>query len=1054
MKRRVLLLVTTLTALGGAFYVYYLAVGGGGDGGRSRPKISPVNGGPLTTRSRWDFADANELYIEDRDVQGRLKAVYRARQWDRRSDGTHVLTDPRVTIYHRGGQQTVLRADRAEVYAEQLARGLDVRRARLEGNVCVFFDPYDRPERVALDERREDIVRVFVDHLELDRERLTILTDSAVTVFSPQADIYGAGLLLSWNESPRELRMLRVEHGQYMAVYQVPEALDMLTVPGGRTPGGAPDANAAASRPASGGPRSVAAASAPAASRPATRGGEAPAANRYRAEFHDSVKVARGSRRLYGADVLALRFDWDSSQRGQEGSPFRRRRPPTTRPAGAPATRPATGPTSRPAEQEPLEIFWTGPLVIRPEGHTDTPQRNRYDVEAAGEKLVLSEPRASATCSRLFFHHPQRAGRLVGEPGRPARLVLAEGAEVSCPTIRFEPAVGRAYLQGAGYMVRRFHGDLPQAKAVALIENEEPNRPPEGERIAWADHVDLTFTQERAAPGKPLRQFINTADFHGGVELRRPAEDDDVRCRLLRVRMARGKWQSAYPAEAVAAGGVAARQEGSDLSAQKVTVRFREVPPAERKAGGEARSAVEPAAVVAEGNVRLRDRRDPNAEPLEALCDAVTSDLIARTAVLTGAPAVVRQGPNSMAGGTIRLDQLGQAAAVDGNGTLHFLTKKDLDGRELAQPRPIAIAWADRMSYQGLRNAATFDGKVVLDSGLNHMACRQMQVFFAAGEPAARPAASRPATAPATRPAAAVAAAPRRRQRLGVDIERYSRRRISMIVADDDVLMQSRAVDERERILRRLQLTGGKLIYDAATNRVTMPGPGNFLAEDYQAPRRRRGDANDEASAAVDRPSQTGFQWEKSMQLSQDDRMVRLEGNTNMVHRSGAQIVLADELPVPRDTWGRLPAGRKTLLRCETMIAKFGPPEQPATRPATRPGGPAATRPTSRPAGDLLEAGPRLGPLELFSAGGDVNLKDGPRQVLGQRIVYNRDKDHPDKELVIVWGFREDRPPANAVLVHEDPATGRSQTWSSPKIIWYRRDNRIVTEQVTGAGGR
>jgi len=173
-----------------------------------------------------------------------------------------------------------------------------------------------------------------------------------------------------------------------------------------------------------------------------------------------------------------------------------------------------------------------------------------------------------------------------------------------------------------------------------------------------------------------------------------------------------------------------------------------------------------------------------------------------------------------------------------------------------------------------------------------------------------------------------------------------------------------------------------------------------------------------------------------------------------MVHRSGAQIVLADELPVPRDTWGRLPAGRKTLLRCETMIAKFGPPEQPATRPATRPGGPAATRPTSRPAGDLLEAGPRLGPLELFSAGGDVNLKDGPRQVLGQRIVYNRDKDHPDKELVIVWGFREDRPPANAVLVHEDPATGRSQTWSSPKIIWYRRDNRIVTEQVTGAGGR
>lgn len=256
-----------------------------------------------------------------------------------------------------------------------------------------------------------------------------------------------------------------------------------------------------------------------------------------------------------------------------------------------------------------------------------------------------------------------------------------------------------------------------------------------------------------------------------------------------------------------------------------------------------------------------------------------------------------------------------------------------------------------------------------------------------------------------------------------------------MVLADKDVTLQSRRENAGKQLVRRIQLTGDKLIYDAQTSRLTMLGYGTFMAEDYQKPKEQRQAGPDGLVAAVGRPSQTAFQWNDSMQFSQQDRLVVLDGNVKMVHRSGDKVVLTDNLNVPRDVWGKLEAGRRTVLTCGNMMAKFAEPEKsPRTRPA---------------AGDLSEEGPDLGPLQLFSATRDVNLKDGPWQVLAQRLIYNREKD-----LAVIWGFVEGERPANATVLYEDPTTGRSQSWSSPRIIWYRQNNKIVTEEVTGAGGR
>ncbi len=1092
MKRRILLVLTTLAALLGAFYVYTLVAGREGLDNPREPN-TPVLASPTTTpagEGTGPVRDAQDVEIIARDERGRLQGRYQAALWDRRADGAQVLTKPRVELYQKDGRQIILRADKAELYGQELNRGINVRRARLSGNVTIYFDPSRQPERLPVEQRPDEVVRVHVEEVDFDREHLTITTDKRVTVFSPEADIYGRGMTISWNESPRELLLLRIEHGEYMAVYNVPAELDMIALPG-KEPTTAP----------LGGPRPAAsapAASAPTASQPATDPNKPLPRNQYQAQFHDGVKVIHRNRRLSGADVLTLKFDWDDSWRKDSSSDNifglsrRNRRGEGVAPASGPATAPSatTQPASLPAAvpsattrpgqgAEPMEIYWTGPLVIVPTGRTETPSRGTYDLLAEGKRVVLTDARATVLCRRFSYQHPRRSGWLEGGPGLPVRLLLSEGADVACDRIDFDRATGNARLHGAGHMARRFPNGLSQTQAVELIETDDPDLLPASERITWAKGADLKFTDEAVTRnGKTTtRQFIQQADFHQGVVLRESADPngDAVECDDLAVAMGHNARGSSYLKTAVAIGNVRARQEGANISAGKVTVDFVEDnrPRAARSAPAAGdlslASGASPSRIVAEGGVAMTNRSDPNAELLTASADRMVSELIEndlsrRTAVLTGrleAPARIEQGSNKLIGREIRLDQTDDSAAVDGAGTLDFVTKKDASGNDLPEPRAVKVQWAKSMNYSGKKRTAEFTGDVTLDSALDDVRCQELQLVFTdqlgepnqpprtamAAPPAGAPVAASPAGGSAKDAVADTAKKPAVRGRasslggMAVSMEQYNRRRISMIFAEKDIVLRSRREDEKNRLVRRMQLAGEKLIYDAESERITMLGRGTLMSEDYDKPRPPKA-AADGSIAAVDRPSQSAFAWNKSMVLSQKDRVVTLEGGVIMDHRSGDQIVGKDKLNVPRDQWGTLPAGRKTRLECDTMTARFG---EPVNTPATQP----STRPARRSGGDPLREGPTMGPLDLFSATGDVSLKDGPRHVLAQRLIYNRDKD-----LAVVWGFLEGKPPAKGSITYEDPQTGRTQTVASPKFIWYRRDNRIFSEDVSATGGR
>ena len=98
-----------------------------------------------------------------------------------------------------------------------------------------------------------------------------------------------------------------------------------------------------------------------------------------------------------------------------------------------------------------------------------------------------------------------------------------------------------------------------------------------------------------------------------------------------------------------------------------------------------------------------------------------------------------------------------------------------------------------------------------------------------------------------------------------------------------------------------------------------------------------------------------------------------------------------------------------------------------------------------------MSRGPRLGPLELFTATDDVNLKDGPVQILGCRLVYDRKKAE-----AVVWGSLPGKPVKNARVYDEDPVSGKSRSWASPTITVFfegREIKEVVTKGVTGQGG-
>jgi len=581
---------------------------------------------------------------------------------------------------------------------------------------------------------------------------------------------------------------------------------------------------------------------------------------------------------------------------------------------------------------------------------------------------------------------------------------------------------------------------------------------PAGERIAWQGGVLANLEEEKVALADGTAEthlFIKDATFKKQVAFTRPRSEDSLRCDdTLQVWMARGTRRAGrrsrrYLRQAEASGNVTARQAGSDICADQMTVTFAEVlrkepttAPVEtgkQHGDGGDRWGVRPVRLFAKGNVRAGDQQDD--ELVRAFADTLEleTDGPWQTGVLRGKPARpddlarIVQGDSALHGREIRLDQARESVIVEGPGKTQFRTDRGLDGRPLSEPRPVEVTWAKGMEFDGPTNKATFEGDVLLNSGDSTMSCGKMVLILE--KPTAT---NRPAKLVESEPPRKPGQKKPRRLRLEM-ASNFRNHRLAQIDLQDQVVMTRVVPRQGGGLLKRTRMDCRNLTWDARTGETIILGAGTMSAEDYALGSSKDPKADRSGAARrpawLDRPSQTLFWWKEKMRVSgkrPEGREVFLKGDVVMKHRSGDQIVWKQALKL--SVLGKLPAGRRTDLSCDQLTAMFSEPQRRAT-----------SQPTSAPA-QRLAAEVFLGRLRSFHAEGRVDLTDGRRTIAGHRLNYDR-----KRELVLVEG-KDNRA---ASLIYQDATGAASKRVESPRIEIYLQDGEIIhvkTGEITVGG--
>ena len=558
-----------------------------------------------------------------------------------------------------------------------------------------------------------------------------------------------------------------------------------------------------------------------------------------------------------------------------------------------------------------------------------------------------------------------------------------------------------------------------------------------------ADSIAVTFGTKRSrdAGGQMIERLVG----RGHVVMTRDA--DRVSCRELDVSVTTDKDGRTMPRTATAMGDVTAQQHERTIQARdKLIVDFEMI---ERPAPPYDATAAYAAAVAAGLDVATIDwaahRREHEAklrrevgvkhlkafgevsvvDPVQALdvsadkldCTVIDGRDI-ETAFVEGLddhPASVRLDTLTVAGQEIRLNVPDQWAEVPGAGRLTFRSRKDLDGRRLDSPIPIAVTWSDWMTYQGRENRSVFSGAVHATSETTTtFDCSRLEVHFQDAAPARVDARTAPdwwifqdVVDRLTRESGAARTN---------TTERFSKEPTLIVATGNAVALTSEIDPDTDRLKSRARIAGPQLWVDLRpeVSKMQIEGSGNLLLEDYR-PARSSEETFHRASKglfAVNEdagPSNTLIEWEELMWYDFSIEQTRFEGNVSLKHFSGVELQRIRGRPAG-DSSEALP-GRRTFLTCQTLEADFFDRKQRSL--------PLGSRRMGRLSSDRLKQ---------FHAKGNVRLQDQSEglSLMADRVVYWRDRD-----ILAVYGS----PQLKARMMVQKP--GRLPTQVSGERLFY-----------------
>jgi lipopolysaccharide export system protein LptA len=1057
---------------------------------------------PAPSAGDVDIPYGKDFRVRRTDDEGRVTGIYEADQWRKLSAKSILLTRPRIRLNQRDGQRIYIQADSGIIYADESSGAFHPRSGILEGHVRVLVDRWRHRDhrgtsRPALEERSQDIVRIFTDDIEFDNEALTLHTDGKMTLFSAEADLAGRGLTIQWHEDPSELRIFRLEQGEYLVIYA--EADEVFSGSDSSTPKvdevtsrsdtSTPEAQALSAKPPTPdpvAPRELSSSSGPARSAltvpppmalvPAPPQPTAPQArNVYEALLKENVRVYSGERSMRNADSLSLRFEWDRNARRDRVVAAPATRPPEAPsapeprvlapllaqasppflflaqaallgddevPSDAPSSAPASAPKPPSPPAEPIMIYWDGPLTISPVDTVEEPNSKRYEIEARGKRVVWSTPDVAAVCTQcLLTQNPPKDEssqaraevRLIGSAESPVRLAVSRGDHIVCREVQFGRESEQAKLFGPGVMLTPAEAPDEVDPDLALML-AEGGALPEGDRISWAGKVttDLESRETTGPDGaKDTDIVVERAFFEGQVELLQVETGDFVHCDELDVTMGETTKGDAYPAMVVAAGHVVARQEGSDIKTDRLTLEFAEGPPPDEPSDSVNPARFHATSMEAKGSVWLREggKAEEDEPPTIVTAEELRADdLTTQSAVLrgrAGKPAKIVQGEDWLEGAEIHLNQAEKSIRVEGAGRMESQqpVKPEEGDPQATEPRLIEISWEKRMRFDNRSSQATVEGDVRLVSGEETISCGEMVATL---EPEVKK--TDEGETPSSKSGA-----------LGAGTATLGKRRLTRAECKKGVVVLSTVStrqDEQELILRHMRLTGEELIYDPKDGRLNVPGAGMMFADNYEKPSREN----------AEWPTQTVFTWTRGMEyfqrpLATDQRVstqpasawgeamkyfpditddvqgvVVLDGGVRMEHRSGRRIVQQERLLVPAFPAGQ--TGRQAGLTCDRLAACLY---------------------DAKSAGDASSAGlekalaGNAGKLGRYKATGGVVLTDGSRRVTGEVLDHDTQRG-----FLIVAG--DGRVPAEII----DPDVNGGRPVRSPRIKCELEDGKIV----------
>ncbi len=830
MRAAIIVCLLALT-LGGIFYFFVMRGGPEFTAAELAPPSATTKVVPTTIPSldpNVPVGKSAGVWVQSMDPKSlRVVNEFRSEDVVPRPDGSVDVVKPQARFYGKGDSMISLDGVDGHVFYTQAG-------ARTDSKALATSTPTNgelHDVKLCFFEHKTDaepVITVTVPAVKFDSNSNRISTIDCVvngqgyaaeqvpvTMRGRDFDFDGQGLNLAWNDREGMLDQLEILRGNRLLVHDVSKFVGEAVVT--RVP--APNRHTSSSALES--LIGIVAVETPA---PTDRGNDL-----YHATFDKDVHVIKDGKEIASGDVMRCVIPLEqSSKKPEPKAPAKRARPRSEAAGHRTQTSPATAPTTQP---QPLEIHWTGKLIVRPVRLVpDAPHTQM--VELVGSPARIDENGAVAV-GRVIHVEPD-AGKVRVEPGgtvRAIELTDLNGAQLrSRSPLTIDQNAGLATIEGGG--------------ALNIPASEKQKSPL---AMSWARKLTLTLG---SGPGAALEKInvdgdakvdsdrlsLNCATLELGFDA--PPEDapepatgsrfamPSPDLSLLRRVHARG--------DAVCKVGADATQR--TLSAQDIQLGF---------VGAEHDALLN--SILCDGEVRLLDARGMNlaagsmsvqTKPISLANDqdadadffTLVTGFSAEKAVhitrpdgssvdgqevelagiaeaqrlkVRGAPALLSSPKGSLQGSEIELDPATGDIRVPGEGSFVGANPK-------RSGTDVGVNWAESMNLDGKTGVCQFVGAV----GINGHDDKGSQLYAQARHGTMQ-FQSKPASA--TKPAATGLG--------GLEFES-----IRSLTLDTDVTLNVTTTDGRSS-----SLDSSRLEIDLAAGTMHVPAPGRMLMIDHRA---------------------------------------------------------------------------------------------------------------------------------------------------------------------------------------------------------------------------